>query len=184
MLGIEDYGSDSDGEPGLPDTSKQATVASSKTKTTLRGPKKITISLPSSSSTQNIPEVEDERPAKKRKTGGAGSSSLLSMLPVPKQVNPIPQTQHILGGGTGPGLKFHTSMESLPVDQEPASLDDSYLTPVPLFRPTSVSKGKRNISLEETSIKPIDAIPEEARSPAVDFFSLGRCCLAFQIAQY
>jgi len=178
MLGIEDYGSDSDGEPGLPDPSKQTTVASSKTKKTPRGPKKITISLPSSSSTHNIPEVGDERPAKKRKTGEAGSSSLLSMLPLPKQVNPIPQTQHILRRGTGPGLKSHRSMEEpLPVDQEPASLDDSYLTPAPLFRPTSVGKGRRNISLEETSIKPTDAIPEETRSPAVDFFSLGRCCL-------
>lgn len=183
MLGIEDYGSDSDSEQGLPDTSKRTTVVSSKTAKTPRGPKKITISLPSISNTHDILEAEDERPAKKQKTGGAGSSSLLSMLPFPKQVNLIPQTQRILGGGTGPGLKFHASTPtlegSLSVDQEAAPLDDPYLPPATLFRPTSVSKGRKNISLEETNIKPTGAIPKEARSPAVDFFLLGGCRLTF-----
>lgn len=175
MLGIEDYGSDSDSEQSLPDIS--TTVVSPKTTKTLRGPKKITISLPSISNTHDILEAGDERPAKKQKTGGAGSSSLLSMLPLPKQVNLVPQAQRVLGGGTGPGLKFHASTSTMngspSVDQEATSQDVCYVEPATLFRPTSVSKGRKNISLEETSIKPTDAIPKETTSAALDFFSLG-----------
>ncbi|KIM49077.1 hypothetical protein M413DRAFT_15276 [Hebeloma cylindrosporum] len=183
MLGIEDYGSDSDSEQSLPDIS--TTVVSPKTTKTLRGPKKITISLPSISNTHDILEAGDERPAKKQKTGGAGSSSLLSMLPLPKQVNLVPQAQRVLGGGTGPGLKFHASTSTMngspSVDQEATSQDVCYVEPATLFRPTSVSKGRKNISLEETSIKPTDAIPKETTSAALGFFSLGGCSLIFYI---
>jgi len=180
MLGIEDYGdSDSDSEPSLSGTSKQTTAVLPKTTKTQRGPKKITIPLPSISNAHDIQEVENERPQKKRKTGEASSSSLLSMLPTPKQDNPIPQTRPILGGGTGPGLKFQASTSTLEIspspDQEAASLDNSHRTPSTQFRPTSVSKGRKNISLEETTFKPMSATPEQVISPPVDFFSLGAC---------
>jgi hypothetical protein len=179
MLGIEDYGdSDSDSEPSLSGTSKQTTVVIPKSTKTQRGPKKITIPLPPiSNAHDDIHEAEDERPPKKRKTGGAKSSSLISMLPIPKQGNPMAQTRD---GGTEPGLNFRDSTSTLriplSVDEEAAPLGYPHLTPAAtLFHPTSVSKGRKNISLEETNIKPVSATPEQVISPPVDFFSLSGC---------
>src|SRR5882762_7999332 len=104
MLGVEDYGSDSDsGNEFTPSTSKQTIPKKSlislpppnsgsglplpppKSK---RGPKKITIGLPTLPGDSDDNE-DDERPAAKRPrldSGvGAGKSLLLSMLPAPKQ---------------------------------------------------------------------------------------------------
>ncbi|KAL4247285.1 Proline-rich protein PRCC [Abortiporus biennis] len=83
-----------------------------------KGPKKITIGLPSLPDEDNKSEVFDERPTKKARiesgTGkGAGSSGLLSMLPAPKNKAPtLPkkeQSERVLGGGKGPGLVFKTA---------------------------------------------------------------------------
>src|SRR6202041_3465510 len=64
--------------------------------------KKFTIELPKPSAGE-----DDEKPAKKpRLDREAGSSGLVSMLPAPKQKNPIP-SERILGAGRGPGLVFN-----------------------------------------------------------------------------
>ena len=79
-----------------------------------KAPKKITIGLPSISA----PEADDDEPPAKRPrteaSQGAGKSGLLSMLPAPKNKNPVPaqQTERVLGAGRGPGLVFHTKPQT------------------------------------------------------------------------
>ncbi|KDR81647.1 hypothetical protein GALMADRAFT_58556 [Galerina marginata CBS 339.88] len=179
MLGIEDYGSDSDSSLHAVPAKKRPT-------------KKISIALPSLSSNGEDVAADDKRPAKKRKTG-AGTSALLSMLPAPKESNPRPQPERILGRGSGPGLNFHSASrgrqntaaaeaDDTNVDRDtPQSSNEvedvqpSTTTSVH-FRPTSLAKGRKNISLEETNInQPVRAQPSAtpATAPAVDFFSLG-----------
>jgi len=229
MLGIEDYGSSSDTEND--DTTTTSTAAKSSlaaklplpskkpafplppplartSKTALppkRGPKKITISLPTLTATDdnNNDDLKDERPAAKkpRLESGAGLSSLLSMLPVPKQKNPtLPVPERVLGGGTGPGLVFNTTRapastsishldnggeadedadleesESRPSKEQDASMPEALSTPFS-FLPPSLTKGRSNISVEEggKTKPPARTAPPEASSvPAVDFFSLG-----------
>ncbi|PSR74093.1 hypothetical protein PHLCEN_2v10049 [Hermanssonia centrifuga] len=85
-----------------------------------RGPKKITIGLPSLSSENGRDADERPPPAKKaRIESGAGASALLSMLPAPKNKNPVMTQERMLGGGRGPGLVFHTGLSrSAPQQQQ------------------------------------------------------------------
>ncbi|PIL24037.1 hypothetical protein GSI_13788 [Ganoderma sinense ZZ0214-1] len=161
--------------------------------------KKIAIGLPSLS--KNVDEAtsdDDERPAAKkpRLESGAGSSALLSMLPAPKNKAPVSAPpERVLGGGRGPGLVFKTApsqpsraptVEDADEDEEGSrpddALDSSYSAileknedakPVSLpFMPTSVKRGKANVSVEERHPMPISR-PSVSSAPAVDFFSLG-----------
>ncbi|KAF8910965.1 mitotic checkpoint regulator, MAD2B-interacting-domain-containing protein [Gymnopilus junonius] len=178
MLGIEEYGSDSDSDEAVPP--KQQPTSAKSTKAT-RPPKKITISLPAISSSKDE-DAEEDRPSKKRKIG-AGSSSLLSILPAPKEKNPAPQIQRVLGAASGPGLNFHstprthdftvpaTSDEDNTTLSETAEETNSSST---LFRPTSLGKGKKNVSVEENNInQPLPSQVPPTATPPVDFFSLG-----------
>lgn len=173
-LGLEDYGSDADSDndndndndnetPKLKLTPKPSNVKAKR-------PKKISIGLPTL--TAEADEDLDERPpAKKPRLGsGAGSSSLLSMLPAPKQKAPIlPPPERVLGGGRGPGLVFN-----MPVETTGESESDP--TSSAFLLPPSLKKGRANISLEESSrTKPAPPLPPSA--PVVDFFSLGPCSL-------
>ncbi|KAF8163337.1 mitotic checkpoint regulator, MAD2B-interacting-domain-containing protein [Crassisporium funariophilum] len=188
MLGIEDYGSDSDtpssANPSFPATLGTTKVVAKSSKTQ-RVPKKITIALPSLPLAQDEGDEnpEYERPAKKQKTG-AGSSSLLSMLPGPKQKGVMPiREQRVLGGGSGRGLNFSTA---LPQDRERESYSSGRVSDIPqaeitfsesvnlVLKPTHVAKGRKNISLEETNInQPVKNQTQASTTPANDFFSLG-----------
>jgi proline-rich protein PRCC len=146
MLGIEDYASDSEeAEP------KESIPSKAK-----RAPKKFTISLPSLPVTDGAENSEDERPAKKRRTG-AGTSSLLSMLPTPKQKSQMGI------GGTKTEILDHKLGTQVSKDQD--------APPLPLsFKPGSLGKGKRNISVEEVNIR---QAAQPRHSPVTDFFALG-----------
>ncbi|KAK7693447.1 hypothetical protein QCA50_003015 [Cerrena zonata] len=163
-----------------------------------KAPKKITIGLPSLSTndTDNT-ELDDRPPAKKpRLDSGAGSSGLLSMLPAPKNKAPVlPAPERVLGGGKGPGLVFKTAPNSSRPTQQ-ASVEDeededsgpaneppsgtsileevTETNPPPIaFMPTSVKRGRTNISTEERHTAPKIALPKVSAAPAVDFFGLG-----------
>jgi proline-rich protein PRCC len=182
MLGVENYGSGSESE--REDSVKPRANANAKSLPTVlpapkgtaapkaKRPKKITIGLPSLPT--SVEEEQDEPPAKKARTSGAGASSLLSMLPAPKQAVPVPQ--RVLGGKSGPGLVFNAprSIPSQPVDDQEASepLTSGKTSKSTSFLPPSLVKGKANISLEDepkASSKP--AAP--SRPSSVDFFALG-----------
>lgn len=203
MLGIEDYGSDSDSgsRPNSPKPSARQPAPSTsqnKANKSQRAPKKITITLPTILSSENgdrdNENPDHDRPSKKHKTG-AGVSSLLSMLPTPKENNPIKRPQRVLGGGSGPGLNFHSATKSSADDsssflEATYETDDTLVTTQlrqseslapeatsaqsssTLFRPTHVAKGKKNISLEESNISQVTPkAPSALPAPAADFFS-------------
>lgn len=155
-------------------------------------PKKITIGLP------DLPPIDDdnaldsdERPTKKpRIEPGARSSVLLSMLPAPKNKASAPVTQErVLGSGRGPGLVFNTGLSrntrTVTVEDAEDSVDHPDHTGTTQstdgiksdtraslpFLPSSLVKGRSNISLEEKTERP-KAAPTIASAPAVDFFSL------------
>ena len=223
VLGIEDYGSSSESESEstqptpstiksplaskLPPPAKKSTVAlpngsgglSLPPPKTKRGPKKITIGLPtlSGDSKDDVGE-EDERPAAKKPRldsgKGAGASALLSMLPAPKQKGPAvaPPPERVLGGGKGPGLVFNITRSSItptaPVidgdesesESAPISLNRDQEDTAPaissvVFLPPSLKKGRTNISLEEDKVpsRPTTT-PKVSAALAVDFFSLGK----------
>ncbi|TBU35932.1 mitotic checkpoint regulator, MAD2B-interacting-domain-containing protein [Dichomitus squalens] len=162
--------------------------------------KKIAIGLPSLPKDGDEDNSDhDDRPAAKkpRLESGAGASALLSMLPAPKNKAPVPAApERVLGGGRGPGLVFKTApsqsartttvedaAEDAEDDAEQADpLDSSYSAlleerkeedkPSLAFMPTSVKRGKANISVEEKHSAPISR-PAVSSAPAVDFFSLG-----------
>ncbi|KAI0748170.1 mitotic checkpoint regulator, MAD2B-interacting-domain-containing protein [Daedaleopsis nitida] len=166
---------------------------------TKKAPKKIAIGLPSlpKESDGDVSDPDDRPAAKKpRLDSGAGASALLSMLPAPKNVAPVPAApERVLGGGRGPGLVFKTAsnrqartttVEDVEEEAEDpgetnGTLDSSHSAileekvvkkpPLP-FMPTSVSRGKANISVEEKHPAPISR-PAVSAAPAVDFFSLG-----------
>ncbi|KAF7338274.1 hypothetical protein MVEN_02052800 [Mycena venus] len=191
-LGLGDYGSDSenggdsDNDTPVPSVSaKMLKPAPSTTKMALPPPKqkkKVTIGLPALKPMDDeTDDLKDERPpAKKpRLEAGAGKSSLLSMLPAPKQKNPVlPPPERVLGGGSGPGLVFNTSRPtakevSTEADggQQEASAAESSTSFS--FRPPSLAKGRSNISLEEGATNaPPRTAPKVSSAPAVDFFSL------------
>lgn len=218
MLGIEDYGSDNDSDneeatdplpPSYP-TSKKSSISlpppsnskpSSSKSSSLSLPKtkrtkKITIGLPALPGDNNEGDDrdEDERPVAKkpRLESGAGASSLLSMLPAPKQKVPaVVAPERVLGGGKGPGLVFNMSRPSttpapISVSDEDTNVseapsDDHILkesegesskTSAVSFLPPSLKSGRSNISVEEGKAPPRTA-PQVSAAPAVDFFSLG-----------
>ncbi|KAG6886048.1 hypothetical protein C0992_004705 [Termitomyces sp. T32_za158] len=206
MLGIEGYGSGSDDDsdhetvsavkPTIPAPKHAASTPKSglalpppKAKRT----KKITIGLPSLSAdshTENDDLVE-ERPVAKRPRleTGAGKSSLLSMLPAPKEKAPVaPVSERVLGGGKGRGLDFGASRTYAHprVDDEdaediaiPSTTSEPQNAHVPQaadslpFLPLSLKKGRPNVSLEDDKPKPKPQPPQKPGAPAVDFFSLG-----------
>lgn len=196
-LGLGDYGSDSesggesDNDSGVATLPSKGSTSGSATPSKMalpppkqkRGPKKVTIGLPTLNPVDDdADDLKDERPAAKkpRLEAGAGMSSLVSMLPAPKQKNPVlPPPERVLGGGSGPGLVFSTprptakEIEQQSEDVEPSTASSTSFS----FRPPSLAKGRSNISLEEGTTK---ASPRTATTvsaaPAVDFFSLGMCC--------
>lgn len=157
MLGIEDYASDSD----EPESQKDISGSSNPPSKAKRAPKKIAIYLPSLPATESAENSEDERPAKKRRTG-AGTSSLLSMLPTPKQksVNLPP----VVIGGTKTEILDHRVSAQASKNQD---------VPPP-FKPSSLGKGKRNISLDEINTNQATQLRHSPEAtPATDFFALG-----------
>ncbi|KAJ7172451.1 mitotic checkpoint regulator, MAD2B-interacting-domain-containing protein [Mycena filopes] len=198
-LGLGDYGSDSENGG---DSDNDAPVAPSskvsKPPTTAkmalpppkqkRGPKKVTIGLPTLNPMEDDEDdLADERPAAKkpRLEAAAGKSSLLSMLPAPKQKNPVlPSPERVLGGGSGPGLVFNTSRRTSQAQSSETAVETQEQSqnnePSPAesstsfsLRPPSLAKGRANISLEDgasTKAPPRTA----AAAPPVDFFSLGK----------
>ena len=129
-----------------------------------RAPKKIAIDLPALPKESPADNVgEDARPAKKPRTDnhGAGSSALFSKLPAPKLAAPVKAApERILGSGRGPGLVFNAPLQRSydASDSGVSSVQDSLdvmeeqSTSLP-FMPTSVRKGKANISLEDSSFE-------------------------------
>lgn len=210
MLGLDDYGSGSESEsektsrsvrptPAQTQVKKQPVVAGAKLRPN-RVTKKITIGLPSLSSTNDDRDnlEESEKPtAKRRKVeGGAGGSSLFSMLPAPKQTaySAPSAPQRVLGGGQKPGLVFHTrpSESSTPFDPhefsdeptssfiklkpEPTSLaleSGEGTSSLLAMLPPSVARGRPNLSLEEVGLKkPATKSTTLKVEPTVDHFSL------------
>ena len=187
MLGVEGYGSGSDDDsdakttttttapvkpvPTKPTTASKSGISLPPPKPAKR-PKKITIDLPKPSKGADDGEDEPEQPPTKkpRRDGkGAGASGLLSMLPAPKQVAPVrpPQPERVLGGGNAPPLSFNSAPQSANDD-----LDMSTAAKSNLFMPNSVTRGKANVSTEESVAGP--SRPRAAPpTPAIDFFSLG-----------
>jgi proline-rich protein PRCC len=154
MLGIEDYASDSDAaeSPNLISVTK-------------RGPKKIIIPLPSLPAIEGAKNSEDERPAKKRRTG-VGTSSLLSMLPTPKQMS-VNQ----------PPVATKTEILDHRLSTQASKDQDAPLT----FMPSSLGKGKRNISVDEVNINQTTQSRHSAEAaPSTDFFALGECFQRFK----
>jgi proline-rich protein PRCC len=201
MLGLDDYGSDSDSSrPGSP---RAGTTFHKSLPKSRRAPKKITIALPTISSKDDNEEEDFERPAKKRKT--AGVSSLLSILPTPKQSIPVPP-QRVLGRGfkgRGLAVRSQSCTESTTLAETTAQGDETESTSTAskaddlsknpsttLFRPTSLAKGRKNISVEEHSInqprteKPPLQKPSTSSEPAVDFFSIGELLCSFPLVLY
>ncbi|KAF8654076.1 hypothetical protein AX16_003609 [Volvariella volvacea WC 439] len=198
MLGLDDYGSGSETETETtsqtPKPGPAKPVPSATTSKTKRPPKKITIALPSlplpSGEGGESYEDDVDRPAakKQRLENGAGRSSLLSMLPAPKKASTVLSApQRVLGGGARPSLVFNSTTSIQPEEEPSVSgqieegaspKSDVASKPAPgLFVPTSVSRGRANISLEEgpkpTPPKPPIATTQVSKSdPAVDFFSL------------
>ncbi|KAF9053715.1 hypothetical protein BDZ89DRAFT_1056284 [Hymenopellis radicata] len=177
MLGLGDYGSGSESDDD--DVQRKAPTSSVKSQSLPkpssrptsglppnRTKKKIAITLPSLKSAKDDKSDDDvqQPPAKKQRLeSGAGLSSLLSMLPAPKQKNPIPAAPaRVLGGGSG-GWAGAQTLVAEPVAPEPSD------APIP-FLPPSLAKGRSNISLEDERPRKA-AVPSAA--PAVDFFSLG-----------
>lgn len=213
MLGLDGYGSDSGSGSESEDKKLQPTKASlasakpiqplstSNTsspppKTTKRPSKKITIGLPALRKDDDEEQysIESERPATKRQRTGAGASSLLTMLPTPKQKTPAapPPQQRVLGGGKGPGLTFNARQsapslanaafteggEELEEDNErpkvPNKTTDTSSSGSSLpFLPPSLVKGKPNTSLEDQPKLIKKAAASVSAAPPVDDFSSG-----------
>lgn len=193
-MGLVEYGSGSDNSddeetPIVKAPQKAEDKAKQPAK---RAPKKIAIGLPALSKRPQEDDEDDKKgePAEKKPRLGAGRSSLLGMLPTPKQTKPIQpqQPQRVLGGGSGPGLVFNTSrpaqssdtydapVQSEVHDEEPEQ-DEPSADPASsrssLLVPPSLQKRRPNVSLEETPTVRAPPKPAVSSAPAVDFFSLG-----------
>ena len=179
MFGLEDYGSDSD-----TDRPKSKVSGAQPAKKTQRPPKKIAITLPVIKGSSPVDE-DIERPVKRQKIG-AGASSLLSMLPTPKQATPYLPPQRVLGGGAAEGSTFTQSaaifLDTAGENEEepPAAVIQRQTADVQgqststLFRPPSLAKGKKNVSVEEPGINRSASKQKSLPAPTVDFFSLGK----------
>ncbi|KAL0581702.1 hypothetical protein V5O48_000284 [Marasmius crinis-equi] len=206
MLGVEDYGSGSESEDNSQQSQvpppKQTNLPSKRSSSLVLPPpgttaagkakRKVAIGLPALKPTEDEEEIDEKPAAKKPKlSSGAGVSSLLSMLPAPKQKTvTLPAPERVLGAGKGPGLVFNSrpsAAAAAPKDVDEAEIEETNVgepeeenhvpkasnasTAMP-FLPPSLKKGKANISLEEGRPR---APPRTAvkAAPAVDFFSLG-----------
>ncbi|KAI0273768.1 mitotic checkpoint regulator, MAD2B-interacting-domain-containing protein [Gloeopeniophorella convolvens] len=173
--------------PSNPSGSKSSlALPASKAK---KAPKKIAIDLPALSKGGDLEDdTSNGPPAKKQRVEGrgVGSSGLFSMLPAPKLAAPVkPPPERVLGSGKGPGLVFNTSASSSKASEKtspPLAQDDTQdnielaggvLSSSLPFMPSSVKKGKANISLED----PSNRVSGRAQGPpppaAADLFSLG-----------
>lgn len=149
-----------------------------------KAPKKIAIDLPALSKDNSLDnDNEDARPAKKPRTDsrGAGSSALFSKLPAPKMAAPVKAApERILGSGKGPGLVFNNASLQMTQDtsKTPPNVDfqdspevtevEQSASTLP-FTPTSVRRGKANVSLEDRSS---EKAPNPYSTGGADIFSL------------
>ncbi len=224
MLGLDNYGSESEGEkeqqstrpqhslglaPGTPKssirlpppssngpTAPQASLPVPKAK---RAPKKFTIGLPAlpKDDDKEKDDLELDRPAAKRQK--TGTSSLLSMLPAPKQnTHSTRQSERVLGGGKGPGLIFHVKSNPAPTassavtekgdeDDEDEGEGSAEISTRGLASPTTVKgasslpflppslvKGKANISVEDKPGLPAKPpLQSKSADPSTAFSSTG-----------
>ncbi|CUA72257.1 hypothetical protein RSOLAG22IIIB_00922 [Rhizoctonia solani] len=181
--GLASYGSDSEGEEETTQTTpppKTTTTTSASTGTDSKpangslgsslalpppkkrrdGPVRITVEAPKFDDADEDVERAQKKP---RTTGtkGAGSSSLFSALPAPKNATPVlPGPKRVLGGGGGPALNFSTT-SATPSGTQSTS-QETKSTSNGLFLPPAMAKAKAKA--------PAPAIEP---TPSVDFFSLG-----------
>lgn len=199
MLGLGGYGSgsDSESEDTTPTTaasksqsqslptqlSKSASSSLSSSLPPPKGKKKVGITLPSLKSLKDDDDVAPPPAKKARLETGAGVSSLLSMLPAPKQKGlPKPAAPaRVLGGGAS-----NQPIIAAPPPPNDANVGDDDIptkpNSLPFLLPPSLKKGRANVSLEDDYDRPrkvpakpaakptVDAAPA---APAVDFFGLG-----------
>jgi hypothetical protein len=171
---LVDYGSDSDGsgedqvkdvppkpvvQPAKAKPAPASSLSASLPKPRRRdGPLKITLEAPKRSVEED--GVSDTRPAKKAKLEGAGGSSLLAMLPPPKNKNAtLPKKKEdsqFKPPSQLPGFGSSLQNEEEEVENEDVHMPKSSLFLVP---PSRIAKGKEVANrVEETT---------------ADFFSLG-----------
>lgn len=175
MLGLDDYGSDSEDDsvdvttpgPG-PSKSVHATANSTKSTFALPPPKSITgqsnntqkkkvikIAIERPQNLKHDDEDTEERATKKRRLEPVGKSSLIGLLPAPqKMASELPAKERVLGGGGGPALVFKSLS---------TNATDETLPSVTSFLPPSLAKNK-NKDVQNAS---------ESSSTGIDPFSLG-----------
>ena len=166
--------------PSNPSSSTSGSPALSLPAPKAKKSKKITIDLPAlTKDVSSEYDGNEARPAKRPRTEarGAGSSALLSMLPAPKLAAPVKGApERILGSGKGPGLVFHEPPSQMtkdtPYNDDVAAVEQETEKADLPFMPTSVRKGKANISLEESSVKATSYTRGPPSPTTVDLFSL------------
>ena len=151
------------------------------------GPVKIKVDLPKLNDTDDGPP---RGPQKKSKTSGgpipkgAGTSSLLSMLPAPKKEGvSLPKRARVLGGGLKgsdiPGTTiFVETNHELPVAHPSSTtVESSSTAPSGLFVPPSMARSRlqeSKPSLPDSFLGPVSALPPKPDPPqSMNFFSLG-----------
>ncbi|KZS99208.1 hypothetical protein SISNIDRAFT_448070 [Sistotremastrum niveocremeum HHB9708] len=171
MLGLENYGSDSEDDQN---DEPQVAPAAAPTGTDLTGTRssQSTFSLPplksnaSQSNAQRVPpkkkkiiiaidkpaapkdDDDEPKPTIKRKLEPAGKSSLLGMLPPPKkQKVDAPKQERVLGGGSGPGLVFHSRpTEPTTEDQETDESTSISLVPQSVMKKRSETTAAQSVA--------------------------------------
>lgn len=144
-----------------PSNGSEARVSSARPSITKpKQTKKILLNLP-------LPEInnEEDEPAAKRPrittSGGRGAhtSSLLGMLPAPKQPLPVKEkkAERVLGGGGGSGLVFRAAKSADPKVANEQSRD--------------AEEEKEDMANDSPSR--VSGAPAGRKAAAVDFFSLG-----------
>lgn len=158
-------------------------------------------SLPDAHKNDELDDQPPAKKPRLEMRAGAGASALLGMLPAPKNKNPVPEPkERVLGAGRGQGLVFNTGsrkpIQSATVEDADDAEDDDAAPNLPPvsssileevteikeaapskalslpFLPSSVARGKANISTEDRPSLPKSATVKAA-APAIDFFSLG-----------
>ncbi|KAH9981166.1 mitotic checkpoint regulator, MAD2B-interacting-domain-containing protein [Lactifluus volemus] len=170
----------------IPSTSGSSTTLTLPAPKAKKAPKKITIDLPALPKDGSSEEGGDEaRPAKRPRTDthGAGSSTLFSMLPAPKLAATVKAApERVLGSGKGPGLVFNNpplrkaeDTSDRTSNNDPQSIleatENEHSSSLP-FMPTSVRRGKANVSLEESSSKEAVKARDLSSPTTTDIFSL------------